>query len=68
MFLRPRVHLPVLFLLMLIGCSPFSRQPGVGPWNGGRAPAIEGADSLGQAMRLADYRGQVVLLSFWHGG
>ena len=68
MILRPRVNGPVLFLMLLIGCAPFSKQPGIGPYNGAIAPAIEGTDSLGRVMRLADYRGKVVLLSFWHGG
>ena len=68
MILRPRVNGPVLFLMLLIGCAPFSKQPGIGPYNGAIAPAIEGTDSQGRAMRLADYRGKVVLLSFWHYG
>ena len=68
MILRPRVNGPVLFLMLLIGCAPFSKQLGIGPYNGAIAPAIEGTDSQGRAMRLADYRGKVVLLSFWHNG
>ena len=29
------------------------------------APAIEGEDATGRVMRLADYRGKVVVLTFW---
>jgi cytochrome oxidase Cu insertion factor (SCO1/SenC/PrrC family) len=32
---------------------------------GQTAPDIEGDDLDGQHLRLADYRGQVVVLSFW---
>ena len=67
MSLNQRVTGPVLFLVLLVGCAPFSKQPMIGPWNGRLAPPIEGEDSRGQPMRLADHRGKVVLLSFWHG-
>lgn len=33
---------------------------------GMEAPDIEGVDQLGEHFRLADYRGKVVLLDFWH--
>ena len=68
MIRRPRVNGPVLLLLLMLGCAPFGKQPVVGPWTGGQAPAIEGTDSQARVVRLADYRGKVVLLSFWHGG
>ena len=29
------------------------------------APEIEGVDTNGQSMKLSDYRGKVVLVSFW---
>jgi len=32
---------------------------------GGPAPEIEGKDAEGKSMRLADYRGKVVMLVFW---
>ena len=67
MILNPRVTGPVLFLVILVGCAPFAKQEAIGPHGGPLAPPIEGEDSRGQAMRLADYRGKVVLLSFWHG-
>ena len=67
MILSQRVTGPVLFLAILAGCAPFSKQPTIGPWNGRLAPPIEGEDSHGKPMRLADQRGKVVLLSFWHG-
>ena len=67
MRLCPRVAGPVLLLVIVFGCAPFSKQPMFGPWNGGLAPPIEGEDSQGRVMRLGDHKGQVVLLSFWHG-
>ena len=67
MSLCPRVTGPVLFLVILVGCTPFSKQPAIGPWNGRLAPPIKGEDSQGRSMRLTDQRGKVVLLSFWHG-
>jgi hypothetical protein len=33
---------------------------------GKRAPDIEGVDQDGKRFKLSDYRGQVVLLDFWH--
>ena len=66
MSLSPRVTAPVLFLVIMVGCAPFSKQPMLGPWNGRLAPPIEGVDSQGRPLRLADQRGKVVLLSFWY--
>jgi peroxiredoxin len=34
-------------------------------WPGGPTPALELEDMTGQAHRLADYRGKVVLVNFW---
>ena len=65
MILRPRVTAPVLLFVLMVGCAPFAKQMAIGPWNGRLAPPIEGEDSRGRPMRLADYRGKVVLLSFW---
>ena len=67
MSLYPRVTGPVLFLVILAGCAPFAKQPALGPWSGRQTLPIEGEDSHGQRMRLADFQGKVVLLSFWHG-
>ena len=35
------------------------------PWMGGATPAFELRDLDGATVRLADYRGKVVLLNFW---
>ena len=67
MSLCPRVTGPVLFLVILVGCAPFAKQPTLGPWSGRQALPIEGEDSHGRVMRLANHQGKVVLLSFWHG-
>jgi hypothetical protein len=49
---------------VVAGCLPINvmRQPRAGQV----APPVEGVDSDGRAMSLREYRGQVVLLSFWH--
>lgn len=41
-------------------------EPGDGPRVGSAAPEIEGVDADNQTFRLSDYRGKVVLLTFWH--
>ena len=63
----------IVMLALLHGCQwPQSRkvavssqppQPGIDV--GQVAPDIEGDDLDGQPLHLADYRGQVVVLSFW---
>jgi peroxiredoxin len=35
------------------------------PWTGGAPPPLELSDVEGNAHRLADYRGKVVLVNFW---
>src|ERR1700687_2545898 len=35
------------------------------PWNGDRPPPFELKDLSGRVHRLADYRGKVVLITFW---
>lgn len=51
-------------LLNLSACSrePFDKQK---PAVGEAAPLISVADLSGKMLRLADYRGKVVLLNFW---
>lgn len=59
--------LTILLILLLFGpaaCDrvPFEqRKPAVGE----AAPVISVADLSGKMLRLADYRGKVVLLNFW---
>jgi cytochrome oxidase Cu insertion factor (SCO1/SenC/PrrC family) len=66
--------LVLLFMAALYGCQwtsnrkvttsePTPPHPGVEV--GQLAPDIEGTDLDGQYLHLADYRGQVVVLSFW---
>jgi peroxiredoxin len=50
--------------LLLSGCLA-SILPDV-PAPGRPAPPITGQDAKGQPLRLEDYRGQVVVLHFWH--
>jgi thiol-disulfide isomerase/thioredoxin len=62
----------VLCAMLLAGCegplSPTTRSE-IGPPQlsppGRPAPALEGEDSAGKALNLKDYRGKVVLLTFW---
>jgi hypothetical protein len=49
---------------LLAGCL----APSMRTASGRPAPAVEGTDAKGQALRLADYRGRVVLLDFWKFG
>jgi hypothetical protein len=70
-----RPHLtPVLICLgvLLYGChwtqtrKPSSTAvPGVGPNVGQLAPDIDGDDTTGEHLQLAEYRGKVVVLHFW---
>jgi hypothetical protein len=58
--------------LMLYGCHwSHSRKPEAEPLQlaavdvGQAAPDIDGEDTAGQRLHLADYRGKVVVLHFW---
>ena len=58
--------------LLLFGCqwhqarkaSP-AAAPAVGVNVGQEAPDLDGEDTNGQRLHLADYRGRVVVLHFW---
>ncbi len=52
------------FLVSSVACTrePFEQQK---PAVGETAPVISVADLSGKMLRLADYRGKVVLLNFW---
>jgi peroxiredoxin len=52
------------FLLLLALALPASAQA-LKPWSGGVTPALELTDAHGKLHRLADYRGQAVLVNFW---
>src|SRR4030095_2492247 len=53
-------------LVLLVAMSlPESAQQPLKPWKSGATPALELKDVDGKLHRLADYRGQVVLLHFW---
>lgn len=56
--------LPLALLLSAASCSrqAFEEQK---PAVGDPAPAISAADLSGRMLRLADFRGKVVLLNFW---
>ena len=56
---------PLALGALLAGCLAL-QTGGVGVGPGKEAPGVEGADADGQPLRLSDYRGQVVLLHFWH--
>jgi AhpC/TSA family len=57
-------RLGYLALLALAGCMPMFYS---GPGEGMKAPLTQGRDADGRTLSLSDYRGKVVLLSFWHG-
>ena len=50
--------------LTLQSCARVEPGP-AGPSVGVPAPEIDGTDLDGAPMRLSDYRGKVVVLSFW---
>ena len=54
-----------LLVALLLAVPPAIHAEALKPWSGGRAPALGLADVDGKAHRLADYRGQVVLVNFW---
>jgi cytochrome oxidase Cu insertion factor (SCO1/SenC/PrrC family) len=63
--------LPLLLVLAaaLAGCDvlfpPGGSAQATRFANGAAAPDIQGEDADGQSFRLSEYRGKVVLLSFW---
>jgi hypothetical protein len=58
--------LPVLLGAMILsGCNPPPLPPKAGLQIGDIAPDIEGEDIDGKEFKLSDYRGKVVVLSFW---
>ena len=63
--LRPwgRILTLATFAVLLAGCGR-SRAP-ARVKVGQPAPEIDGEDLKGQVFKLSDYRGKVVLLSFW---
>jgi peroxiredoxin len=58
--MKPAAALAVLVLFASTAAAEVLK-----PWTGGPAPALELADLNGRTHRLADYRGQVVLVNFW---
>jgi len=53
------------FAVVLAGCGRSPAPEQVRVKDGRPAPEIKGEDLNGQRFKLSDYRGQVVLLSFW---
>jgi hypothetical protein len=63
----PRRAVAVLALgALLAGCNDLNSSGLVAPGN--PAPATVGEDAEGHELKLADYRGKVVMLSFWSIG
>ena len=50
---------------MLLAAAGAAAAADLKPWTGGATPPLELADASGKVHRLADYRGQVVLINFW---
>jgi thiol-disulfide isomerase/thioredoxin len=67
------IHLLLISALITSGCArlnPFNRSESPmplakGPRVGTIAPEIDGVDFEGQPFKLSDYRGKVVVVSFW---
>jgi cytochrome oxidase Cu insertion factor (SCO1/SenC/PrrC family) len=73
---RKSLAAPTIFIVLLVpaGCHWSKPRPGVmeprqqlvaAATVGQIAPDIDGVDMNGQPLRLADYRGQVVVMNFW---
>jgi len=64
-----RAALAAVLALLLAGCSRFSRSPSEAAVKPDKerkpAPELSLADASGAMVKLADYRGKVVLLNFW---
>ena len=55
-----------LSLVLLLACAPVWAIERIQAWPRQRAtPALELVDASGKAWRLADFKGQVVVLNFW---
>jgi thiol-disulfide isomerase/thioredoxin len=52
-----------LFAFVLTGCA--EEPPKVGLEVGNIAPSLEGTDTNGNRIKLADYKGKVVVVDFW---
>ena len=63
--LRSLALLPVVLLASCSGSNPPSGGPSGPPTVGRPALEISGVDIDGQPLQLRDFRGKVVLLSFW---
>jgi hypothetical protein len=50
---------------LLAGCSGLNPNALSGVTLGHAAPETAGQDAEGHALKLADFRGRVVMLSFW---
>jgi hypothetical protein len=61
-----RVGVPLVLGGILAGCLALQGGGAVGPEPGKLAPPVEGGDAEGRRVSLADYKGRVVLLHFWH--
>ena len=59
-------RIAVILALMLLATTATAQRGGnKGPQVGKKAPEIAGEDIDGNAMKLSDYRGKVVVLDFW---
>ena len=55
----------VLLAVILSCCATLAAAQQLRPWSGGATPRLALQDLEGQAHRLEDYRGKVVLVNFW---
>lgn len=57
--------LPVAVLFLILSAVQFLRRPEVTVGDGGLAPEFALLNSEGETVRLADFRGQDVIVNFW---
>lgn len=66
-FVQSKFCLMIVVAPLLLGCGqgPNGVLSGEAPAIGERAPETVGEDLDGRPLQLSDFRGKVVLLSFW---
>ena len=63
--MSPRYLFSIFFCILLFSASYYFERNEGGWWGNGETTEIVGTTLDGSALKLSDYRGKVVLLTFW---